>query len=144
MRNKYYLNLLTRRSAVQAVYQNISTPSDALWKDISQNDHILTETKVDDILLQEIVEKVEKKWNEWDEIILKNLNSDLDLKKISRCAKAILICAIAEIEKKKEIASIIINEYLELTKLFCENEVPLVNKILDSFVHSLSVREERS
>ena len=86
MRNKYYLNLLTRRSAVQAVYQNISTPSDALWKDISQNDHILTETKVDDILLQEIVEKVEKKWNEWDEIILKNLNSDLDLKKISRCA----------------------------------------------------------
>jgi transcription termination factor NusB len=140
MRNKYYLNLLTRRSAVQAVYQNISTPCDALWNDISQNGHILTETKVDEILLKEIIQKVEKKWNEWDEVILKSLNSDLDLKKISRCAKSILICAMAEIEKRKEIASIIINEYLELTKLFCENEVPLVNKILDNFVHTLSAR----
>jgi transcription termination factor NusB len=131
---KYYLNLLVRRSAVQAVYQQICAPSDNLIEEVKQEDHFLQELKLDQEVLEKTLSGVLNMWDSFEEVVTSHTKQELDLTKITRCGVAILRCAVAEILEKNIPILIIINEYLELSKIFCEKDVAFINKVLDYFV----------
>lgn len=128
----FYLNSLSRRAAVQAIYQQITYKSDDLLAEVLDPEHLISEGQMEKELFESIIISTLKSWESWEEII-QLLKKEGDVLKLSRCAEAIIRCASAEILEKNIPISVIINEYLELSKIFCEKEAAFVNKILDSF-----------
>jgi transcription termination factor NusB len=123
VRKRYQKEFLTRRAIIQAVYSNLSYFDNDLINTVLQNDHILSEVEIDKHLLSSVLEKVLENWEDFfikEEFVL------------SRCAQAIMRCAVAEFQLSETHKNIIFNEYIEFSKMFCENETKLINKLLEN------------
>lgn len=119
---------------MQAVYQNICEYDDGLVAKAREDSHMLAEEAIDETLFAEVLSEVLKNWSDWEQQFAKCLKTE---QKISRCAQAIMRAAFAELALKKSPEKIVINEYVELAKIFCENESGLVNKAMDVFCKML-------
>jgi len=131
MRKVYQKELFARRCVVQAIYQQSVNPSENLveefYKDIEINDE----------LFEKILNRV---LNEWDvfEWKIQDIISKESFEALTLSAKAVLRAAVSEVEMDKKNFSIIINDYLEVAKMFCDKEKSYLNKLIDSFFKHLS------
>lgn len=146
MKKRNYDKFLARRSAVQAIYQQISHPIDDFLEDVSSSDHILSETECDKDLFMQIANRAKENFDFFEKLIRFYIPENFEFDRIKRCVKAVLICGVSEILEKKIPIAVIINEYIELAKLFCEEEYAFIHKILnfvsDDFIRSAGIFKE--
>ncbi len=138
---------VARLAAVQAVYQNLHNHQPAVLlvdEYLSRRAGMEVEGEAlalpDGVLFKDIVLGVEQRMNDLNEMVHAQIgkgagNSD---KEVETLLKAILLCGAYELMKHRDIDfPIIINDYVDITKSFYENnESKLVNAILDN-IHKL-------
>lgn len=129
-----------RLAAVQALYQIEAGGSKSLIVVKEFVDHRIGETidddayaKADSEFFSDIVLGVDKRTEEIDEQISSNLSKDWSLGRIESVARAVLRAGTYEIMARPDVpTSVIINEYVDVTKAFYEDSTPgFVNGVLD-------------
>lgn len=135
MELKYLNNLITRRSAVQAVYQNFFSFQPNL--EILKKIEFFSNNMPNEFLFEQILNQVFLEWKNFETNLEKILLNKDDIFKLSFCAMAILRCSFAEINISKADYKIIISEYIKISISFCEKEKKIINKILDSYIKSI-------
>ncbi len=129
-----------RLAAAQALYQMEMNNTRAKVVIDEFVDHRLGKTidddqysKVDIDFFIDIVMGVEKRQSEIDELIIDALSEDWTLPRIESVARAVLRAGTYEIIARPDVpTSVIINEYIDLTKAFFEDKKPgFVNGVLD-------------
>jgi len=129
-----------RLAAVQALYQ--MEMSDVAAKIVVDEfiDHRLGEiiednqlAKADPVFFNDIVIGVEKRILEIDEYIKNSLSEDWSIGRIESVARAVLRAGAYEVLARPDVpTSVIINEYVDVTKAFFEDSTPgFVNGVLD-------------
>lgn len=135
-----------RLAAVQALYQmEISkVPAKIIVSEFI--DHRLGEiidddqySKVDNDFFNDIVIGVEQRFCEIDDHISQALSDDWTLERIESVARAVLRAGTYEIISRPDVpTSVIINEYIDLTKAFFEDNKPgFVNGVLDKLARKI-------
>lgn len=125
MRKRYQEEFLTRRAIIQAIYSNICEFVDNAPDAMLQDEHMLSEAKFNREFFKNVLNKAIKEWQEF------NISEYEQKAAISRCAQAVLRAAYAELKLGAVDKNIVIDEYVELSKQFCDNETGVINKILD-------------
>lgn len=127
MRTRYKEEFLTRRAIIQAIYINLSSFDPDLTQTVLNDEHILGEAEINEELFTLVLNKVLENWEQFsikEEFV------------VSRCAQAIVRAALAELDLNITHKNIIFDEYIEFSKMFCENETKLVNKLLESMLNT--------
>ena len=129
-----------RLAAVQALYQIEASGSPSIVVTREFVEHRFGEivddeqySKADADFFTDLVIGVDKRVDEIDENIKNNLSKDWKLERIESVARAILRAGTYEILSRPDIpTSVIINEYVDVTKAFFEDSTPgFVNGVLD-------------
>ena len=129
-----------RLAAVQALYQIEASGSPSIVVTREFVEHRFGEivddeqySKADADFFSDLVIGVDKRVDEIDENIKNNLSKDWKLERIESVARAILRAGTYEIISRPDIpTSVIINEYVDVTKAFFEDSTPgFVNGVLD-------------
>ena len=129
-----------RLAAVQALYQIEASDAKSLLVVQEFSDHRINETidddffaKADNKFFQDIVLGVEQRSEEIDKQLSENLKKDWSLERIESVARAILRAGAYELLARPDVpTSVIINEYIDVTKAFYEDSTPgFVNGVLD-------------
>lgn len=128
MRSRYKKEFNTRQAIVQAVYSNISEFNENFLTDMKENAGMFADGEIDEAVFNANLAKVLEQWNIFD------ITEYSQKQELSRCAIAILRAAKAELSMKKDPDALILNEYIEIAKLFAPVETKIINKILDSFI----------
>ena len=138
---------LSRLYAVQALFQIEQTGASPasvirefmahrLGQEIDDSQFL----NADNALFSELVQGASQHKDEIDELIVGVLNKDWALDRIESVIRAILRLGVNELKYHLETPTlVIINEYLQITRAFCENneEVAFVNGILDKIAKSV-------
>ena len=138
---------LSRLYAVQALFQIEQTDSGPssvvrefiahrLGQEIDDSQFL----NADNALFVELVQGASQHKDEIDHLIMSVLNKDWALDRIESVIRAILRLGVNELKYHLETPTlVIINEYLEITRAFCENneEVAFVNGILDKIAKNV-------
>ena len=129
-----------RLVAVQALYQIEASAAKSLIVVQEFVDHRIGET-IDDAafatadgeFFKDIVLGVEQRAEEIDEQVRSSLSKDWSLERIESVARAVLRAGTYEILARPDVpTSVIINEYVDVTKAFYEDSTPgFVNGVLD-------------
>ena len=129
-----------RLAAVQALYQKEASAAKSLIVVQEFVDHRIGET-IDDAafatadgeFFKDIVLGVEQRAEEIDEQVRSSLSKDWSLERIESVARAVLRAGTYEILARPDVpTSVIINEYVDVTKAFYEDSTPgFVNGVLD-------------
>lgn len=133
MRKKFSIEFLTRKALIQGIYSNLCEFDLDFLNKISLKEHMLSEIEFDQAMFEEIIQVAFYDWEIFEEEF--NIIEYRKRKEISRCANAVLRAAFAEIALNKTDYPIIIDEYIELSKMFCAHESKLINKILDDYIN---------
>ncbi|WP_068083063.1 transcription antitermination factor NusB [Polycladidibacter stylochi] len=139
-----------RLAAVQAIYQ--LEVSEARVNDVlSEYEVFRLGQEVDGELYREadagwfrdLVQIVFEEQRKIDPALHKMLSQDWPLKRVDTTLRAILRVGMGELLRKKDVpAKVIINEYIEITKAFYEQEEPkLVNGIMNRLARDLRPEE---
>jgi len=138
---------LSRLYAVQAMFQIEQTgasPSAVIREFIAHRlgQEIDDEQflNADHALFAELVQGTSQDLENIDALIIAVLNKDWTLDRIESVIRAILRLGVNELKNHLETPTlVIINEYLEITRAFCENneEVSFVNGILDKIAKNV-------
>jgi|GEM_PF-2916715 len=132
MENFRQVMFFTRRFLVQGVYQNVCKfNSDLLSELLFQHGESQTNLEIDKDFLKFMVEKILQNWENAQKVVDFYKKDGFEF---SRCAKAVLISAFCELNLKRNPVNIVIDDYMDSAKMFCETEAKAINKILDSFV----------
>lgn len=138
-----------RLAAVQALYQIEASGSVALIVVQEFVEHRFGETiddsqysKADSDFFSDIVLGVDKWAGKIDEHIKANLSSDWNMERIESVARAVLRAGTYEIIARPDVPkSVIINEYVDVSKAFFEDGTPgFVNGVLDKIASDVRVR----
>lgn len=129
MRKQFKQEFFTRRAIVQSVYSHLCEPIES---DSQETDACtLNDSDVDEGFFKQVMGNVRDKWNAF------SIEEYEEKGQISRCAKAILRAGFCELEMNAGESKMIIDQYLEISKLFCEKETRVINKILDARLKAL-------
>lgn len=138
---------LSRLYAVQALFQIEQTgasPSSIIREFIAhrlgQEIDDVQFLNADNALFAELVQGTFQDLEDIDNLIISVLNKDWTLDRIESVIRAILRLGVNELKNHLETPTlVIINEYLEITRAFCENneEVAFVNGILDKIAKTV-------
>ncbi len=138
MSRRYQEEFYTRRVIIQALYNNLCEFDPDFAENALKHEHMLSEIKFDRAFFKQVVNYALSKWSAFS-------FAEYEKKApISRCAQAVLRAALAEFDLGLAQGKIIIDEYLELSKQFCENETGVINKILDVRMNNKDKKEDTS
>jgi len=130
MRKQFKQEFFTRRAIVQNVYSHMCESMNESHEE-QINPAALNDLDVDQSFFRQIMQNVRDKWNAF------SVEEYEQKGQISRCAKAILRAGFCELEMNAHESKMIIDQYLEISKLFCEKETRVINKILDARLKQL-------
>ncbi len=144
---KYQEKRTARVLAVQALYAHQyileGTTLDQVIYDLikdSKSQEVLSKlSDSDEKLVINLARGTEKNISELKELISKHLSKDWRFDRLGKVMQSILLVAAYEMQMNADVdKAIIINEYLEITKLFNhEGESGFVNSVLDGVSKSL-------
>ena len=137
MHKRYKREFITRRCAIQAIYKNVCRFDPDFLEKIKMNEEFLQYKDLDSEFFMEILNNIIENWESFNRYIKNNKNTQDEEFLLNRCAVGILLCAFSELSQKKLSCKIIINEYLEYAKMFCDTDVKILNKILDNFKNEI-------
>ena len=123
---------LPRVKVIQKLYTSLLNPEEVIEYQKSQYKKFIKDVTQGTIERKELIE----------EIVLKNLSDDIDLKKTDKLLKIIIFAAIYELLfKHNNPIKVIISEYLRASEYFLEKaQIKYLNVILDKI--SKKVRNE--
>ena len=123
---------LPRVRVIQKLYTSLLNPEEVIEYQKSQYKKFIKDVTQGTIERKELIE----------EIVLKNLSDDIDLKKTDKLLKIIIFAAIYELMfKHNNPIKVIISEYLKASEYFLEKaQIKYLNAILDKI--SKKVRNE--
>jgi transcription antitermination protein NusB len=123
---------LPRVRVIQKLYTSLLNPEEVIEYQKSQYKKFIKDVTQGTIERKELIE----------EIVLKNLSDDIDLKKTDKLLKIIIFAAIYELMfKHNNPIKVIISEYLKASEYFLEKaQIKYLNVILDKI--SKKVRNE--
>ena len=123
---------LPRVRVIQKLYTSLLNPEEVIEYQKSQYKKFIKDVTQGTIERKELIE----------EIVLKNLSDDIDLKKTDKLLKIIIFAAIYELMfKHNNPIKVIISEYLKASEYFLEKaQIKYLNVILDKI--SQKVRNE--
>jgi transcription termination factor NusB len=135
----YRLHFFTHRAIVQTIYSNLSKFNEDIINESLEN------FDIDEIDVNIYKEKMGKILLEWDalNVIVKKFEEGYS--GLTRCAKSVLFAAIVELDDcsvPKNTNSKIINDSLEIAKVFCPSEMKIINKILDFYCNKITAEKE--
>lgn len=106
-----------------------------IFEDEKGNERFVQIAEADDNLFSKLVQTVQDKKTQIDEIILNSFSENWDKERIELLLQNILRTGIAEFYLQPSLdAPIIINEYVDITRAFYDGaEIKLVNAVLDKF-----------
>ena len=123
---------LPRVKVIQKLYTSLLNPEEVIEYQKSQYKKFIKDVTQGTIERKELIE----------EVVLKNLSDDIDLKKTDKLLKIIIFAAIYELLfKHNNPIKVIISEYLRASEYFLEKaQIKYLNVILDKI--SKKVRNE--
>ncbi len=106
-----------------------------IFEDEKGNERFVQIVEADGNLFSKLVQTVQNKKTQIDEIILNSFSENWDKERIELLLQNILRTGIAEFYLQPSLeAPIIINEYVDITRAFYDGaEIKLVNAVLDKF-----------
>ncbi len=111
-------------------------------KSVVGEDGIELKTERQDLFAEELVGTAVENLGKI-KVIIRVFAPDFPLEKIAPINKALLVLGISEMKFLKTPPVVVINEYIELAKLFAEDKsAGFINAVLDSFRKSLPQDEE--
>jgi len=139
-----------RLAAVQVLYQleqEPKLPQEAIQEFVNHRfNEVIDGTRFitpDQTLFQDIVMGVMERLADLDPIIISILSQDWRFERIESVVRAILRAAVFELSRDTSVPiPVVINEYIEITKLFCSSaEVAFVNAALDTLSKLLRLED---
>ncbi len=119
---------LNREHAMTAVYQNLILSRDD--EELLQ-DNFSEEERADDPYMVQVVKQAIRHTNRYHGYIDRVLD-DWSFERLGYVEQSILLCGCAEFDLKQVEAPVIVNEYVNLAKKFCEpDSYKLINGVLD-------------
>lgn len=138
---------VARIAAVQALYQIEQNPEDAgmvvnqfIYNRFKNDFKLSTEPDIE--LFKTITAYLQKNLNCFDEVFKKHMSEEWTLERMPSLTRAILRCAVFEIDKELETPiPVIINEYTEVANGFLEKkDVSFINGILQKISNAIRMQ----